>query len=63
MLSVTAYDPETEKAIDTIVLNENFSEMGDETLARERMVSKILGSQVSEVSSWVYRLIFQPAEN
>lgn len=62
-LSVNALDPKTEQVIDSLVQRDKISDMGDEAHANSRMVSKILQNQVPNVSSWVYRLIFKPAEH
>ncbi|MCE5250438.1 LPP20 family lipoprotein [bacterium] len=62
VLSVSALEPKTSKVINTIVLREQISELGDETRAQQRMVQKVLQTQVPSVSSWVYKLIFAPAE-
>ncbi len=63
VLSVNAMDPNTEQVIDSLVQRDKISDMGDEAHANSRMVSKILQNQVPNVSSWVYRLIFTPAEH
>ena len=64
VLSVNAYDPKTTEVIKTIVQKENIQNVGGgEIKAQEDMVRKILQDQVPAVTSWVYRLIFQPAEN
>lgn len=64
VLSVNAYDPKTTEVIDTIVQKENVQNVGGgEIKAQEDMVRKILQDQVPAVTSWVYGLIFQPAEN
>ena len=62
ILSVNAMDPSTEQVIKTLVQNDKISEMGNESRAQERMVKKVLQNQVPAVTSWVYKLIFNPEE-
>ena len=63
VLSVNAHDPLTDEIIDSVVQKDALAEMGDESRAQERMVTKVLETQVPTVSSWVYKLIFSSSGN
>jgi len=62
VLSVRAAEPSTRKVIDALVLNGKVAGAQNEIQAEDRMVKKILTSQVPQISSWVYKLIFSPGE-
>jgi hypothetical protein len=60
MLSVKAMEPATEKVIDTVVQNDKVAGAQNESQAVERMVKKIVETQIPNVTTWVYKIIFQP---
>ena len=60
VLSVKAEDPSTGEIIDAFVQNDKVAGAQNESQAEDRMVKKILESQVPLITSWVYKVIFKP---
>lgn len=62
VLSVKAAVPSTGKVIDALVQNDKLAGAQSESQAENRMVKKILESEVPVITSWVYKVIFKPEE-
>lgn len=59
MVSLKAMDPATQEIIETLPLNDKVNG-GSEGQARERMLNAMLKTQVPQITSWVYGVIFKP---
>lgn len=61
VLSAKALDPSTGEVIGTTVLNDKVNG-GTEEQAYERMVTRILQTQVPKLTAWVYETVFNPGK-
>jgi len=59
MISLKAIDPATQEIIETQLFNDKVSG-GSEGQVRERMLNKMLKTQVPQITSWIYWVIFKP---
>ena len=61
VLSLNAIDPETQEVIDSFV-QQGETNGSYEDQANQRMITKILQTNVPSISRWVYEVIFKPTD-